>query len=225
MKNTAINFFAIFYIILFTNLSSAIDFQFISPSSSIVNESFSVSISISSSISDNYDVKIFVHDDSKEFCEIYYDGKRNNPYYYLKGVFPQTREFKIKSYFIGSTNICARLRKTNSSSFSEVCNPITIISSSQNQEQPKNNFLSDSSNSSFSSSPLSSSKNAILTDFVPDKEKKEEQEIMPQSEKIYLNKKKEVSYTTEKGNLQLYCLFAFLVLCIFIIIYLLLRRI
>ncbi|MCX8158709.1 MAG: hypothetical protein N3D20_00205 [Candidatus Pacearchaeota archaeon] len=226
MKAMVINVLYLIILIISINLSSSLEFQFISPSSSIVNESFSVSISTSSSITNNYDVKIFINDDSKEFSEIYYDGKWNNPFYYLKEVFPKTKEFKIKSYYVGATNICARLRKTNSSSFSEVCNPITILPNEKKQESKTTNSSPTQSLDSFSKSE-SPKLTTSISDFVPLKEempKKIDEEQPKSNEKIHLNKKTNTQ-TTHKLKLWFYFFYAFLIIFVLILIYLILRRI
>ena len=172
MNHTVISITSIFVFAFLVSFASSLEFQLISPSSSNVNTSFSVSIS--SSVSDVYDVKLFVHDDSKEFCEIYYDGKWNNPFYYLKGVFPQTTEYKVRAYYSGTTKICARLRKTNSSSFTEVCNPITINPQTNQPAQASKTNDSSSNKTSFDKSK--NQHNTATNDFIPRTEMQELQE-------------------------------------------------
>ena len=241
MKHTAISIIFIFAIVFLISPSSSLEFQLISPSSSNVNTSFSVSIS--SSVPDTYDVKIFVHDDSKEFCEIYYDGKWNNPYYYLKGVFPQTKEYKLRAYYSGATKICARLRKTNSSSFTEVCNPITInpLTNQTVQAPTSNNSASNKTSSDNSANNKTSpdksensqdntnNLNNMTPDFISDVKISESQEqenlSIADNDKIILNKKKEDSkFIARQEKIWVYALYAFIVLLALIIAYFLLRN-
>ena len=107
------------------NTSLALEFQLTSPESVNAKESFTVSIEASTS--EKYDVKITVQDSNKKIIsEIYNDGWKN-PYYYLKSIFSDQKEFKIRvTGNPGKYDICARLRKTGKTSFTEQCKEINV---------------------------------------------------------------------------------------------------
>src|SRR3989344_4662085 len=106
-------------------LVCAAEFQFDSPKEAELKTSFSVTLESDSS--ETSDVKIFIQDtDSKTISQTYTDGNWKSSYYYLKSVFPGKKEFEIQALKSGSFSLCARLRPTGKSSFSEKCNPITI---------------------------------------------------------------------------------------------------
>ncbi len=128
MKLMAISLFVLFFI----PLSSALEIQLNSPEEVSSGEEFTVSIDANSS--ENYDVKIFVHEPKKEFSEIYDGSAWRSPQRYLPSVFPAQKIFQIKAHFEGETRICLRLRKTGQSSFQEKCNNITMNPISQQAE-------------------------------------------------------------------------------------------
>lgn len=232
MKSTAIklSIFA-FILCLIMQSASAVEFgvDFKSPAS--LNESISVSISLTTS--EVYDVKIFVEDSAdKIISEIDYNGWKN-PYYYLKAVFPAQTSFTIRiTEYSANANLCARLRKTNSTSYSEVCKPIQIVSqqsSSSNeeepapkQEQPKNTTRTITITSSAVSDfvPLSPSESQ------PSQQTQQEKEISSDSgNKVILNPQSEpAEYTTSQGNLRLIIVYTFLAFCIVLLILLMLRK-
>src|SRR3989338_560791 len=85
---TAINFFSLI------PLSSALDFQFISQAEANAKESFQASINAETS--DIYDVKIFVEDSNKKIVSEIYSDIWKSGFYYLKSVFPEKKEFKVR---------------------------------------------------------------------------------------------------------------------------------
>lgn len=122
-----------------TNSVSSLEITLSSPSSVKINEEFITTIDADSQ--ETHDVKIFVHKSSDEkitadeyISEIDSDGWKN-PWYYLKGIYPSKKSFKIKVISSdGEREICARLRKSGSDSFSTICFPITI---EESDELPK----------------------------------------------------------------------------------------
>ncbi len=112
-------------IVFAIQLTSAIEFELISPESANAEESFLVSIS--SQDSENHDVKIFIQDLNKKIISQIFEGSWKNPHYYIKSAFPDNKEFKIRAITNqGNYEICARLRKTGKTSFDEKCNSIAI---------------------------------------------------------------------------------------------------
>ncbi len=104
----------------FLPLVSAIEFELTYPQNINSKESFSVSIS--SSDTETHDVKIFVQDSSKKTISQIYNEDWKSPHFYLKSVYPEERDFKIRITSLpGNYNLCARLRKTGKSSFDEKC--------------------------------------------------------------------------------------------------------
>ncbi len=103
---------------------AGINFTFNYPSEINVNEGFEVEILAEAN--DTLDVKIFVHDDKKEFSEIFDGTDWKSSFNFLIGVFPSQTIFKVRSHFIGETEICVKLRKTGESSDS-VCLPIEVL--------------------------------------------------------------------------------------------------
>ncbi len=104
---------------------SSLDFQLNSPESVNAKESFSVSIT--SSTTENYDAKITVQDSADKIISEIYSDSWKNPFYYLKSIFPEQSEFKIRVIGDpGKYNLCVRLRKTGKTSFDEKCKEITV---------------------------------------------------------------------------------------------------
>src|SRR3989344_4590866 len=94
-KNTILIFIAIFLI----SGVSALNFSLSSPDKVTQGKEFSVKIIPQETADGTYDVKIFVHKHTKEFSEIFYENVWKSPFNYLKGVFPATNEFKLKSNY------------------------------------------------------------------------------------------------------------------------------
>ncbi|MEM4271533.1 MAG: hypothetical protein QXD13_00340, partial [Candidatus Pacearchaeota archaeon] len=166
--------FALAFCFLFALIpfSSALKFDFASPSIASIKEN--ISISISATTSDVYDVKIMITDATKKiiFSEIYED-KWRNPYQYIQFAFPEKSDFLIRAIkFSENVQVCIRLRKSGSSSYSELCKPIIIIDqefsqepspNSDENEDSFNNIISANSSISF----LNRSLNSSSLDFIP----------------------------------------------------------
>lgn len=212
-------------------LCSAVSFNFSSPSSVEANTEFSISLTAETSGSDTYDVKAFVNTDSKTSSEIYDPVKSSwqSPYYYVKSIFPSQREFKLKAYFVGETKICVRLRKTNSSASTEVCNPITVKPSTNSPSDgsttssPENNSKHlTPKNLSSQSSVLPNSSSSIQPAPSQPNELQDTGRIVlaPKSKIITTNPD---IFVTKQEKTRLYIILAFTLLCITIIILLSLR--
>lgn len=220
-------------LILFIQSAFALDFTLTSPESVDLNQTFQVSISANTP--DVYDVKIFVYKDSKEFSEIFNGTLWVSPHYYLLSVFPETKEFKIISHFLGETNICARLRKSGSTSSPELqCNNITInqASSQQTQSNSQNNSSNNSANDSSAqqnNSNYSTKTSSFSGDFIPLETTSQVAETKDTqvSDKIFLNQKKSDSnheFVTSSEKIRLAVVYAFSAFAVVIIILLALRK-
>jgi hypothetical protein len=101
--------------------------DFTTPSEATLGSAFNVSISYS--LNESYDVKIFVQSsENKTISEIFSSGKWVNPYNYLVGAYPSSSTFQIRVKSQSDySSICLRLRKTGSkSSVKEACNAIVL---------------------------------------------------------------------------------------------------
>ena len=228
MNFTATNLAIALLAILFLPFSSAISFNFTAPSSISIDESFSVKIS--ASLSENYDVKIVVEDSLGKTISQIYETSWRNPYQYIKSAFPASSEFQVRAInYSSSAQICVKLRKTNSTQYTENCNPITInpIQSvnpnlaavseedSKTQESPAEENLSRPS-------PLAINPSS---DFIPSAETFQEPAKENLSEEaIVLNKPKQKEFETSSQKLRDSLVYLFALLCIFIIVYLALKK-
>jgi len=221
MKVTAISFL----FLLVIPLASAISFDFNYPDSVTLNENFSVSIAATTS--DVYDVKIFVQNNQTGviISDIYNEGWKN-PYYYIKSVFPEQTTFsvKVKNYSDDSA-ICARLRKTGSSSYSEKCGKISI----ENTQQGSATDSSEDEESEIQEENISQNPEQTSQDFVPASTEEEKNQVLyspDSSEKIFLSPKKssESSFISSEGKLRSYVLYFFMVLVIILCIYLAFKK-
>ena len=135
MNNMVISLFFIFFL-LFTPFILSAEFEISYPQSVDSGEEFEVTIKTNST--EKQDVKIFVHDDKKEFSEILVQGIWKSTMYYLKEVLPETKEFNLRAHYSGETKICARLRASGGSSYEEVCKNIEVQSVSNSKKQDSN---------------------------------------------------------------------------------------
>lgn len=234
-------------------ISSAAEFQFDSPKEAELKTSFSVTLESDST--DVSDVKISIQDsDGKTISQTYADGNWKSSYYYLKSVFPEKKEFEIQALNSGSFSICARLRPSGKSSFSEKCNPIIISggtdSKIEDTTEEKEDTTSTEDKQQTPAEEADSSKEDSKTEESSDKDETQSSStpapspsLSPQSlsaniikspasqasksEKIILNPLNSPSieeYSTKEGKTQQYLLYGFIVLCITIIILFALKR-
>jgi len=221
---------AISILLLLLPLTSAIDFAFNHPSSISINESFS--ISLSATTSDTYDVKIFIQINGKEarISEIYNDGWKNS-YYYVTSAFPEKSEFEIRvKNYSDNAVICARLRKTGTTSPTYTnCSAITINEpeSSSNEETPETNEEQDNSTTNIQ-------RQETKEDFTPAIADNNQQSV-PSSqddsqinspEKIFLNSKASSSepFISSDEKLRLIAAYSFTAIAIVIIIFLVMKK-
>jgi hypothetical protein len=127
---------------------SSLEISLISPQEVKINEEFTVSISADST--ENYDVKIFVHNsedekiDRDEYISEIYNENWKDSYNYIKSSFPEKTEYKIRVLESpGDKEICARLRKTGASTFSTQCNAINVLQSENSVEEDSNEEIEE----------------------------------------------------------------------------------
>jgi hypothetical protein len=225
MKVMAISLLILFLL----PIASAIDFDFSSPQSVNLNESFSVSLSATTS--DIYDVKILVQDNETKttISEIYNDGWKN-PFKYLLSAFPEKSEFSIRiKNYSSNAQICAQLRKPGASAYSvKKCNSIKIDKaedssspqSNQTEEKEDNPQENESANETLT-------KKEASPDFIPSSEIIKQEESHSNNEKIILKPKtssSENQFITKDEKMRLYAVYSFTFFAIIIIIFLALRK-
>ena len=241
-KSPIIIIMVISILFLILPLTSAIEFELISPESANAEESFSVSISSSSS--EIHDVKIFVQDSAKKIISQIQDNDEwKSPRLYLKSAFPEDKEFKIRVVSSsGNYEICARLRKTGKTTFSEKCRPISInpsvnpdqdLKESKNQVSVPKEKESPDEDKKEESEPITpqvdNNKNKTSKSNSSEQTVKFEElsSTKEESQKIMLNKKSsenKVELTTKYGQKETLILYGFIFLCIILIIILALNK-
>ena len=218
---------AISILLLLLPLTSAIDFTFNHPSSISINESFS--ISLSATTSDAYDVKIFIQINGKEarISEIYNDGWKNS-YYYVTSAFPEKSEFEIRvKNYSDNAVICARLRKTGTTSPTYTnCSAIII-------NEPESSINEETQAEEQENKTINIQKQETKEDFIPENNKSQENLQSSQSntqinspEKIFLNSKASSSepFISSDEKLRLIAVYSFTAIAIIIIIFLVMKK-
>ena len=118
---------------------SALEISLEYPSEIELDDEFTVHISADST--EIYDVKVFVHKsedeqiDRNEYISEIYDGDWKDSYLYIKKSFPEDLAYKIRVITSpGEREICARLRKSETSTFFTQCNEIKVTGSENSDE-------------------------------------------------------------------------------------------
>ena len=231
-------FIIILTVISLIPISLALDFSLDSPDS--VNQDEEFIVTINSNETDTYDVKIFVEDPSsspKTISQIFNEDeeKYQNSYFYLKEIFPQQSEFKIKITKAGNWEICARLRKS-SPSF-PICNPITVEENQNEETQEENEEAEQDAEEEQDNEEIEQNIEEENTTQPEDTSKEESEKqlenptISPTSqEPIFLNQKIEENpkasqvLRTKQEKILLYIVYAFTLFTIIIIILLALKK-
>ena len=73
------------------HLIASLDFNFDYPNSVIQDEEFSLNLDLNED--KEYDIKIFIYKDSKEYSEILSGEEWKSPKYYLISAYPENKEF------------------------------------------------------------------------------------------------------------------------------------
>ncbi len=218
MRHTVTSFVIL---LMFISSASALVFDFDYPAQVQINESFSVSLSAETT--NTYDVKIFIsNNDDKIISQIYNEGWKN-PYYYVKAVFPEKSEFDVRVInYSSEATICARLRKTDSSSFSEECGSIEIA---EEAEEPEEQSGPEENNtpSEQEAKPDFVSSHSGSTETLEQSEDKGAEE----PERIHLNpqaRRSSDKFITKDEKLRLFALYAFTGLVVLIVIFLIFKK-
>lgn len=134
------------------NHSIALELSINSPDTVEIDKDFLVGINLDSS--ENYDVKIFVHNSPDntvtrdEYISQIYNLEKNSyqsSWNYLLSSFPSKKEYKIKILdFVGERQICARLRKTGTDTSISKCNSILVLGNNDNTNSVDNTQSSGS---------------------------------------------------------------------------------
>ena len=241
MKYMVISLFMI--ILFFIPLVRAIDFNFSSPSNASVGENFTVSLSSSSS--EIYDVKIYLSDSDKIISEIFYNGWKSS-FYYIKSSYPSISDYMVKAKLAGDWQLCVRLRKSDQSSYSQKCQSMQVTnstsedSSKQKKNQSPSNPKEDNANKKIeketiqSSSKLNQSKSNSQNLSLSQQENYSHlQNSRINEEKIILSGKVSQSSNTEKESdyfktkdekVRLGIIYGFSIFTIIIVILLALRK-
>ena len=220
---------------LFLQTVSSLDFNVISPAEVVLNREFTVKIEADTQ--EDYDVKIYVHDDTKDFSEIYDGIAWRSPYKFLLTAFPSKKEFLIISHYEGETNLCVKLRKSaDPKDVSETCRPIKINSDQQeeNEEETEDEETPSEDNNSNENIPnseenelqenISAAKNDSNIEFLSSEKNLQQERIVLNSPKIQQSSNENGIIATKQQKIRLGIIYAFAIFCVFIIILLALRK-
>jgi hypothetical protein len=209
-------------------LSSSADFSLTSPNQITQGEEFTTSIVIGSQ--EIYDVKISIeNEEGKALSKTLNNEIWKSSFYYIKFALPRQKDFKIIiSDLSGETEICAKLRKPNSSPTEKICNKIEILPSTSSTTQEQTSQNSETQEEPFNQEPVQE---------IPETQKSEQKTSLieqdktkglsySQPEKIILNSPKEESakFTSKTEKTRLWIIYSFSLFTIIIIILLSLRK-
>lgn len=227
---------AISLAIVLLPITQAIEFSFDSPGSVELEKEFTVSISSGEEISEDFDVKIFIHESEDEkisreeyVSEIYDEEKESwsDSWYYLIESFPKKGEYKIKaSKSEGDKLICARLRKSSDkdSGFEEVCNEIEILESNQEtaeeDEEPEEPESTEASQEEGKITQAKDEPRQEIKNISLETEKQEPEKIILTSQK----KINQEAVKTPAGTKKRFILYSFVGFIFLLVILLALRR-
>ncbi len=234
MKPTAISLIFLLLGTLSISFASALNFNISCSNEINLNESFSVSIS--AQVSEVYDVKITIIDNSSQkIISQIYSGEWKNPYYYLKSAFPDKTEFQIMAItYSDNAVLCSRLRKTGASSYSEVCKSIIIINhpsskEAENKTTSANTTKSSTTNKTQATEPKISCGEDFVPAYAPQGSDSSFDVLVRESfnEKVLLNPGKETEkvFVSNDEKIRLWVAYIFAGICILIIILMSLRKI
>lgn len=236
-------FFSFFLILFFSNLISAAELTINLPSEVNLNEEFTVLID--ADLSEQFDVKIFVHSSSDEqisrseyISEIYnlVTQEWKDSWFYIGGTFPETKSYSLKVIESpGERNICLRLRKTGSQTSYIKCQSINIKGEQENnsgddeesneneeEQETENNEQENNQEQENNSQEQNSNieQNSQPLSYTPKIEQKQEKIILNQpQEKI--NDNLEI---TKEEKIRKWLVYGFLFFTVFLLILIGLRK-
>ncbi len=182
----------------------AIEFTISLPDS--VNQMEEFEVQIDSEAEETHDVKIFFKQDSETLpSEIQTADGWKNAYYYVKSSFPAQKVYtvRLKESNDEAIELCARLRKTGQTSFSELCKAMEVEEGEINVEEMEE---SENSNEEESEEEQKEEKedNPIVIQQVQNKIiQPVESDIQQKEEPIILRNKEKVEVRTSQGKTQL----------------------
>lgn len=219
-----------FLILPLASSAQSLNFTISCPNSVYAEDEVSFGIDVTAyNTSSTYDVKAYINDDVLASSELYdfTTSKWRSPQNYIIAAFPGHTEFKVKSHFVGETKICVKLRKTSQTSYTEVCNNITVNPAKsppkeENKSEENNSSQDDDSHNSHNSSGL----NRSTSEPAPSPASNSSPASSP--EKIVLSPKKSLSvsedvFTTKNEKTRLAIVYGFTIICVVALIILALR--
>ena len=207
-------------------LASSLELSFNYPKDVKINKEFTVSIEADSS--EQYDVKVFVHkskddkiDRNEYISEIYNDGWKDS-YLYIKGSFPEQSNYKIRvTSSPGQQEICARLRKTGSTSFSTQCERINVGEDEPEEEDAPKEAKKEIERAIIKEETDSSPKESTVQEF---------RQLSQNQERIVLGSKPLNAPTqnkviiTPEGTKKKFLIYGFTGFCVLVLVLLSLRK-
>jgi hypothetical protein len=210
-------------IVMVTSFVSALEFTFDSPDEVEIGEEFDVLISANTN--EIYDVKIFVWKEEKSntISEIFKDGEWKSPFHYLQDVFPEETTFRKRVLEDeGTREICVRMRVADTSGFDEVCQPILVLEDSEEDSEDDESEEEEEEESSQEEG------NEEETSQEENEEQEKEEIQSKTTGKIVLNsREKDIAnkeFVSSEKKVRIGVVYGFLILCVFLIILLALRR-
>src|SRR3989344_1384251 len=208
----------------------ALDFSFTSPEEAKLGEE--LLITLDSDSPDTHDIKVFIHKsrdqtiERNEYISEIYNDEWSDPWYYIQGAFPSSKEIKIRPLESGNYNICVRLRSETKSTFTE-CKPITITENANQQNQERKEENNDDEETEKKEETDANKETVSLTanniQQAPDQINRDGKIILNQRDK---NQETETqkTFTTKTHKTRQWILYSFLGFCILIIILLALKQ-
>lgn len=202
------------------------EFEFSAPATALLNESFTVVLS--SNTSETYDVKIFIQDKDKKILSQIYDDGWKNPHFYLKSAFPEKKEFDVRGVSsLGEQELCARLRIPEKTSFKEKCMLFTLLPSLAHARSEEK-LPAKEEKAAFTENSSKKEIENISSAITPSYQALEKSSAAEKSQKIILNTEEKdplpSMITTRYQKQQSFLMYAFLAVCLVIIILLVLKK-
>lgn len=223
---------------LFSSLVVGVELTIAAPSEIKLNEEFSVSID--ADLSEQFDVKIFIHSSSDEqvsrseyISEIFSPAAQEwkDSWFYIEGSFPEVKTYTLRTVESpGERNICLRLRKTGGQTSYIKCAQITVAgeennSSESEEEQEEKSETNDEENQENNSEQESASKGNQTQQYlayVPEKTEQKQEKIILNSPPVEIETADVLITKDEK--IRRWIVYGFLAFTIFLLILIGLRK-
>ena len=240
-------------IVMVTSFVSSLEFTFDSPDEVEIGEEFDVLISANTNEIYDVKIFVWKEEKSNTISEIFKDGEWKSPFHYLQDVFPEETNFRKKVLEgEGTREICVRMRVADTGGFDEVCQPILVLEDSEDEgeENSDEDEESEEEDSGEEENDEESSQEEDSDDeFDEDDESEENSEDESDEEenmeefsqeqegnelqskttgKIVLNspekRNENKEFVSSEKKVRIGVVYGFLILCVFLIILLSLRR-